>query len=203
MGCDIHCYIEYKRKDRDNWSDFGGRINPGRNYWMFGAMGGVRADHIPFIEPRGWPDECASASFSDNTIYISETQTEDTSGSGDEYYYSRKHADECVAKGYCQFASRGAGHHWVTNSDHHSHSWLTSDEFELSIAAYLKASGFLINTPRLTAPENLQSDALATQSDQDRAWALNDITEYWSILAAMRCFEAQGHQARLVFWFDN
>jgi len=32
MGCDIHCYIEYKPTGSDSWSDFGGRINPG---WMY------------------------------------------------------------------------------------------------------------------------------------------------------------------------
>lgn len=204
MGCDIHCYIEWRKKNDDaQWRSFGKRINPGRNYWMFGAMGGVRTEHIPFLEPRGFPDDCGYAAFNDNTIYISETQEEDTKHEDGEYYYSRKHANECVDKGYCQFVTRGTGQHWVTNSDHHSHSWLAPDEFELSIAAYLKASGFLVNTPRLMAPESLQVNALATQTEQDRGWALDGITEYWVLLQAMRCFEAQNHQSRLVFWFDN
>lgn len=37
MGCDIHCYLEYKPKDSDRWRPHGGRINPGRNYEILPA----------------------------------------------------------------------------------------------------------------------------------------------------------------------
>lgn len=203
MGCDIHCYIEYRPKNAETWRDFGGRINPGRNYWMFGTMAGVRRDDLPFIKPRGWPEDCALAAFNDNTHYVSETQTEDFKHSDSNLTYSRTHAEEYVAKGYCQYVSRnGLEKHWVTNCDHHSHSWLTADEFELAIAGCLKASGFQIGALRLTDAEGQQ--ALATiQKTDDQVYALSCITEYWAVLASMRCFEAQGCQSRLVFWFDN
>lgn len=203
MGCDIHCYIEYKPQGSDRWHEFGKGINPGRNYSMFGAMAGVRTDHIPHINPRGWPADCGFSAFNDNTIYISDSQKEDFKHEDGEFYYSRKHAEDYVAKGYCQFVERNGRKSWVTNSDHHSHSWLTASEFELSIADYLKAAGFAVNTPRLMAPENVQANALSDMSADERKWALNDLAEYWAILQAMRCFEAQGHQSRLVFWFDN
>lgn len=204
MGCDIHCYIEYKKPDRDSWSDFGGRINPGRNYWMFGFMAGVRSE-FPHVEPRGFPEDSAYTSFDENTICVRDGQVDPTHSEDGEYYYSRAHAEEYVSKGYCQYIPRN-GHEkrWVTNCDHHSHSWLNPDEFELCIAGYLKASGFQINTPRLPAPQETQpSKKLSKEEFDDKAYALSSITEYWAILAAMRCLEAQGNQVRLNFWFDN
>jgi hypothetical protein len=44
MGCDIHAYVESKKPDSKTWWGFGGRINPGRNYRMFGKLAGVRCD---------------------------------------------------------------------------------------------------------------------------------------------------------------
>jgi hypothetical protein len=203
MGCDIHCYVEYRDPKSDRgWNGFGGRINPGRNYWMFGAMAGVRTDNIPYIEPRGLPEDVAYDAFGDATIYVVEDQVEPTSGSGEDYSYSRARAEEHVQKGYCQYVSRNGNHNrWVTNSDWHSYSWLSADEFELAIAAYLKASGFQINTPRLSAPSEI--NAITTTASEDAWDNLKCIREYWAILSAMRCFEAQGYESRLVFWFDN
>ena len=34
MGCDIHCYVEYRSKSESHWELFGDRINPGRNFWF-------------------------------------------------------------------------------------------------------------------------------------------------------------------------
>lgn len=202
MGCDIHCYIEYKPKDSDHWRDFGGRINPGRNYWMFGAMAGVRATQFKYIEPRGFPNDVASNAFNDNTNYVDDDQKEPTKQCGEDYHYSRAHADEYVAKGYCHYVSRGEmENRWVTDCDHHTHSWLNADEFELAIASYLKESGFQIGMLRLQGPEI--ATALIVTPDSEKAYALSSITEYWAILAALHCFEAQNQEARLVFWFDN
>lgn len=203
MGCDIHCYIEYKEKTSDSWQDFGGRINPGRNYRMFGFMAGVRTDY-PHIEPKGWPEDCASEAFRDNTIYVSESQESCYENNGDGTTYSKSHAEENVAKGYCQWIERHSRKSWVTNCDHHSHSWLSPDEFELAIAGYLKESGFQINTPRLPSPSEVSS-SLSTNGVRSigASESLMCIREYWAILSALRCFESQGLNARLVFWFDN
>lgn len=205
MGCDIHCYVEYRdpKYPGRSWSGFGGRINPGRNYWMFGAMAGVRTESIPYIEPRGLPEDVAYDAFGDATIYVDDNQVEPTTGSGEEHSYSRARAEEHVQKGYCKYVPHnGHANRWVTNSDWHSSSWLSPDEFELSIASYLKACGFQINTPRLPAPSEMNS--IVTTTDTQDSWdSLHGIREYWAILAAMRCFEAQGFESRLVFWFDN
>lgn len=206
MGCDIHCYIEYKKPSHQPWRNFGGRINPGRNYILFGALAGVRCDDIPHITPRGIAPDMAGAAFSDCSIYVSKLETGWEEVGGD-VHYSRSHAAECVGKGYCQWLPRSPSDNppsFVTDSDYHTHSWLNADEFELAIASYLKAVGFQLSAPRLTGPKeaselNLENPA-AGQSAQHH---LTAITAYWPILHAMRCFEAQGMESRLVFWFDN
>lgn len=60
MGCDIHLVIEYvdfKHQDgTPYWSSFGGEMNPGRDYHMFGIMAGVRTESDQMFEPRGMPE---------------------------------------------------------------------------------------------------------------------------------------------------
>lgn len=60
MGCDIHMYIEYRKKGREGqFASLGGRINPGRNYELFAAMAGVRTyeRREVMFEPRGLPPD--------------------------------------------------------------------------------------------------------------------------------------------------
>ena len=48
-------YIQYKKKSDDDkwWWDFGGWINPARNYAMFGILARVRISDIPhFFQPK-------------------------------------------------------------------------------------------------------------------------------------------------------
>lgn len=63
--------------------------------------------------------------------------------------------------------------HWVTNPDWHSHSFVNADELEK-----------VFNDPK-------------TQFNGEGE------TEYMVMLECLRCFERLGHEARLVFWFDN
>lgn len=196
MGCDIHCYIEYKKPDRDGWSDFGGRINPGRLYQMFGALAGVRSRTVNFLQPRGVPNDMSYASKNDYWLFIVENNT-DESG-----FCTVEQAKRYIASGsILKNPTEPFLHNSVSHPDWHSHSWVTPDEFEQAIAVHLKANGFQINTARLPAPQELS--ALTTTDENSNNWALSELTEYWAILAAMRCFEQQGFQSRLVFWFDN
>ena len=201
MGCDIHCYMEYKPKGSDSWRGFGGRVNPGRNYWMFGTMAGVRADHLPHVEPRGVPADMASDASGDYWIFITEE-------GGEGYTTPERAASWCNGswdRSVLKHPEKPLLNNFVSGPDAHTHSWLTPDEFELALAVYLKESGFNIGQLRLTAPEaQAEVQALATEAaDHDKTYALSSITEYWAILQSLRCFEAQGHEARLVFWFDN
>lgn len=168
MGCDIHCYIEYKAKDSNRWRGFGGRINPGRNYSLFTKLAGVRdysGGKIAFIPPRGMPEDAAWDSSSDNQLFISESE-----GDGNA---TKENAERWVASGYSKYVNDSSGNRKrVTHPDWHSHSWLTADEWSVALG------------------------------DPDHFAEMNE-PEYIAILAALRSFEGQGFQARVVFWFDN
>lgn len=125
MGCDIHCYVEYKRPDWKTWSGFGGRINPGRSYYLFSKMAGVRSsgEINPVVPPRGFPDDCAYDATGDHYLFVTETE-------GERY---------CTAAQASRYVEHGSqwkddGKQFVTHPDHHSHSWLTPDEFAEAIA---------------------------------------------------------------------
>ena len=122
MGCDIHCYIEHREKGRDRWDGFGGRINPGRDYELFGRMAGVRTGAQPVVPLRGLPNDLAWDAEADSSLYIS---TEEYDGA-----CTAERAKYYVEKCGCSYINDAEGKPWrVTHPDRHSHSWLTSDEF--------------------------------------------------------------------------
>ena len=123
MGCDIHCYIEHK--DRDWWSPFGGRINPGRNYYVFEALAGVRGSNALF-PPRGLPDDIAYEAKGDAWIFVTANPE---SGEGS---VTREKAQYYVEK--CGSTYRPGGQDYISDPDWHSHSWVTPDEWEKAIS---------------------------------------------------------------------
>ncbi len=151
MGCDIHCYIEYRKPDErepDRWRDFGGRINPGRNYAVFGFLAGVRREGPAVVAPRGMPADAAYESKDDNDLW--------------------------VARGSSKYIKDKDGKNaWVSHPGWHTHSWMTTNEFEKAVSLAIAEH------PQYPEPE------------------------YTAIIAAMRSFEKQGFEARVVFWFDN
>ncbi len=157
MGCDIHLYIEYKHTEDNLWSNFGKRINPGRNYGVFADLAGVRNSYgvTPATVPRGYPEDAAFATADDYWLNVTEVEGEGCcSPKQAEVYvsYGSRYSDETK--------------NFVSNPDWHSHSWLTPDEYAKAIDGHAEP-------------------------------------EYRAILAALRSFEADGYQARVVFWFDN
>lgn len=169
MGCDIHMYVEYKRKEREDFYDFGGRFNPGRNYLMFGVLSkGVRCDLKNGFEVKGMPPyaSLAFASRNDYTYYVTDEEN------NEERWVTRERADGWVDKGYSIYVDEKK--HFISNPDWHSHSWLTTNEYEAAIDIYREN-----DVP--TYP----------------------IVEYKAILAAMKSLEEDGFEARIVFWFDN
>lgn len=125
MGCDIHCYIEYKPAESNDWSDFGGCINPGRNYDLFAKLAGIRNyDEItPIAKPRGYPEDAAGAARCDQWMYVT-----DSPGEG---YCSPERAECWVENGASKY--RDSEKKYVSNPDWHTHSWLTADEFAVAI----------------------------------------------------------------------
>ncbi|MDH4186827.1 MAG: hypothetical protein OEV08_07510 [Nitrospira sp.] len=146
MGCDIHCYIEYRTAGDTHWFSWGERINLGRNYVLFGLLAGVRCEGQ--IYPlRGYPDDAGQAARHDNWLYISDQATDD------EHDCTRAHANEWVKYG----AKISADGKRVTHPDWHSHSWLTPDEFRTVLDAYTVSPG----NPRPGKRVNTYDAALA------------------------------------------
>jgi hypothetical protein len=125
MGCDIHCYVEYQKSDYPGWRDFGGRVNPGRDYSLFGRLAGVRSGPA-LVEPRGIPGDLAWAARDDWFLFISE------SGGGD-------YVTLAVAMGYAEHGRKiieqDGKPTWVEHPDWHTPSWLSVDEFEAALTA--------------------------------------------------------------------
>lgn len=144
MGADIHMYVEYASKKpgyfeetqgKRYWRPFGGRTNPGRDYWLFTLLADVRGSGA-LIEPRGMPDDAGWYAADDNQLYITETE-------GDDYVTMEE------AQRYVSYGSKFINGHdgkpvWVTNPDWHSHSWLTVDELQQVFDAYNKKHGELV-----------------------------------------------------------
>lgn len=131
MGCDAHMYVEYKNKKRtDNyWSGFGGRINPGRNYKLFGLISkGVRCEFEESFEAKGMPTDAGFEANGDNRLYI----TSDGNGEGET---TLEKAKSWESNG-CEIIYLNEKPTWVTHPDWHSHTWLTVDEFEQAISNY-------------------------------------------------------------------
>ena len=207
MGCDIHLYIEYKSKKTEfdgydsGWQSFGKSINPGRNYAMFGLMANVRNCYsdgkLPvLVEPRGMPEDAGYTATDDNRIYISETKSED--------YVSMETAKRWVESGSSKFINDKDGNPtWVTQPDWHSHSWLTTSEFENVLNKYLELeSGWhkeRVDTHnKMVERQNIQPDSwVYAPPDMDIE------PEYQVVLASLKRFEELGYDARIVFWFDN
>jgi hypothetical protein len=99
----------------------------------------------------------------------------------DDDWCSLEQAERWVAGGYSVGETDDNGRlRRVSGPDWHSHSWLTTDELAKALDHYV---AFL--------PKAYPSEPRTVP------------VEWQAMLAAMRCFEANGKQARLVFWFDN
>jgi hypothetical protein len=135
MGCDIHLYIEHKHKDSEIgwWRSFGGEHRLDRDYGMFARMANVRNygnGITPIFKPRGLPSDISWEAKDGNRILIIDS---DEAG---EKEVTREQAERWVNSG----SSKLDGGFHVTNPDWHSHSWLTSQEFEQCIDSFDSAS---------------------------------------------------------------
>lgn len=129
MGCDIHCYIEYGGREDSDCRGFGGCINPGRNYTIFGYLAGVRGEGRPVVSPRGVPSQMGYVAIMDNQLSIRDSPgTIDSEG-----YVTPEKAAEWVKDGSSTYLLRDDKPYAVTHPDHHTHSWVTPDEWEEAI----------------------------------------------------------------------
>lgn len=142
MGCDIHMYVEYVSKESKKryeekgeppyWMSFGGRINPGRNYVIFGFLAGVRYDVNKGLEPKGLPNDLGYMSMRDSRLFI----TDDGEGDGETTLTNALRWN----KDYRCKLYNGSDDKpiWVDHPDWHSHSWLTTKEYSKVLSLYSK-----------------------------------------------------------------
>jgi hypothetical protein len=171
MGCDIHAYVEYTKSGDYWWSltDNAGH----RNYRMFAIMAGVR-DYggEKLFDAKGLPDGRMSfAAEGAHWLLVAPDATPEWAGS--DGWVSKASAERWIAEGSSEGETVDGILKRVTNPDHHSHSWLTTDELSKCVDQY------------------------RTLSDGQAP------TEWVAILAAMKAIEGNGEIARVVFWFDN
>ena len=207
MGCDIHLYIEYKNKKvafdgyKDNWHSFGKSINTGRNYAMFALMANVRNYYsdgkLPvLVEPRGIPEDVGYIAKDDNQLYICEDEGEN--------YTTMERAEKWVESGSSKFIDNQEGKPtWVTHPDWHSHSWLTTSEFETIINQYLELESGWHKERVAEHMTFVEQNNIKLESWAYAPPVMNDEPEYQVVLASMKRFEELGYDARIVFWFDN
>jgi hypothetical protein len=204
-GCDIHLYIEYtdketlkKEKNGDlngrnepikaYWNNFGGKINPGRNYYVFGILSkGVRSDLDYAFEPKGIPDfhSLGYITRGDYSTYI--TDKEDDEGR----YTTLNQAIEWASGEYrsSNLYYRNPTDDkpsWVSGPDWHSASWLTTEEYVRAIKSYKDIC------------KKLHQEEPEYNSIEDAI-----LPEYEAIIVAIKSLESNGKVCRIVFWFDN
>lgn len=197
MGCDIHMYLEYGSKERHQqaldgkengrgekitmyWQGLGGRMSMGRNYSMFGILSqGVRSDFDNGSPAKGLPTDGMSWETEDDA-YI---RIDNELAKND---YEGHYCTLAQAEGWAKYGEKihyrtdadGNEIPWrVDHPDWHSHSWLTTEEYEAALQEYEKLAG------------------------SDEYWGVP--ATYKAVLAAMKSFESDGQIARVIFWFDN
>jgi len=133
MGCDIHMYIEYKKEKSSSWVNFGGKLNPGRDYLMFAIISGVRdyGKEYTMFNPKGLPSDLGGFTNAENLIYISD----EVCDCGAEVACTLKSAIEWEKYGQKITYNQGKAT-WVTHPDWHSHSYLSYDEYKQVVYKY-------------------------------------------------------------------
>lgn len=132
MGCDIHLKVERRRRnnpypnEKNEWystGSYNGEFSS-RSYGMFARMAGVRDyNDNKMFEPRGLPEGMCWAT--QRAFYMLATDNKDAAEWG-EHYCLKSHAEKWIEDGYTQWVDEN--HRYVINPDHHSHSWLTTQE---------------------------------------------------------------------------
>lgn len=125
MGCDIHAFIEYKDKRSESWNPFGSEIHLDRNYSIFGFMcNGVRSDHNNGYSARGLPSDLAYNAKGANWLYITDDKDEPNTATLEEALKWHRDGKGSIIK----YDSKGDPQ-YVEHPDWHSHSWLTTTEY--------------------------------------------------------------------------
>lgn len=126
MGCDIHCFLEFKYND-GQWESFSKKIRPGRDYEVFSFLAGVRGygDIQPLVDPRGFPKDAGYDASDSYFRYV-------TDDFGLVYGSVPRARAESWVNSYGSYYLDDSKSR-VSDPDYHSASWLTTEEFRESI----------------------------------------------------------------------
>jgi hypothetical protein len=131
MGCDIYMYLEYKDPKRERvWWNGWPRINPARDYLLFGKLAGVREPDHQMFAPRGLPTESNYYSQDDAYIFIDKEESENYCTLADAKRWGRP------------IIERDGKPVKTLHPDWHSHSWLTLDEFSQALEKKVKGQTY-------------------------------------------------------------
>jgi hypothetical protein len=180
MGSDIHIFAEYRgaRSPYNALAD--GEFSVGRDYEMFAALAGVRAqpDWSPLVGPRGLPVDVSQAAISRYFLPVVGKETAVAWGIGE--HCEPAEAERFIASGKSVWWAAPMtspllpstnGH--ISNPDWHSASWLTLEEVDRA----LEYAGH----PLEACPD-----------------------EFQLLLVYLRAVAQRfGTETRIVFWFDN
>jgi hypothetical protein len=194
MGCNSHCFIEYKEKDSDYWHSFGDKIHAPRNYTIYALMAGVRDyNGIKLYDPKGIPKDLAYNAESSYYCYIDGVNiTESRAESW--------HRDGAIYK------KDGNGvNAWISNPDWHSHTWFTIRELENILNKYDRLEREIHQPEREKQREEILKMGGGTYSNTflSTVTKIHRDPDHYAMLAAMKSFDSMGYDTRLVVWFDN
>lgn len=125
MGCDIHCYVEFKSATNKHWQSFGERINPGRNYDLFGLLANVRSygSDVAMFSPRGFPENPGFMSRHDYFLWVGDQDAHNQVNKKNVKSYLQTFPNLLTIKRDGQIVA-------IANPAWHSASWLTFEELE-------------------------------------------------------------------------
>lgn len=139
MGQDIHCYVEYGRPAPNGemwWAGFGGRINPGRNYMLFGLLSdGGRGDGPPLFPNKGLPDNLGYDAQRDAFLLINDEHADQ------ENWCTLAEAEMWAKHGGKIIDGPDGKPQKVEHPDWHGHTWLDADEFGQVLVKYAETAG--------------------------------------------------------------
>lgn len=179
MGCDIHAWIEFRRKPTDEeespkWMPVQGFGEFSfRDYNMFSSLAQVRGDDEKGMIPRGLPDDVSDTVYWNMLLRVVDDDDPDWEGT-----IKKSLAESMVKDGRCKPVSSDIfPGDYIEDGDTHSHSWCTAKE----LASCIRRNYY---------------DRKAKKWYGGLPWK----TLLWAMKAVN---DTEGLESRLVFWFDS
>lgn len=185
MGCDIHLYVETRRKSykpewripkhiKPDWLpiSYRGEFSD-RLYGMFAALANIRNYHdLPSLPVKGLPDDISYKTFDE---FFKGIKPKNANRETYEWEYEREDVQRWC-KNKSSFLKKKGKQLYCSNPDWHTPSWCTADELQ---SCFNTVFG-------------------------DKMPYSGDYIEWLALINYMKAFESTGEfDCRAVFWFDN